>query len=591
VPSAAFLAAVFPHWTGLHLDAVTLADQQLLVDLTSARRSARCPDCQRRSRGAHSWFTRLLAEVPLGVVAVHLRVHARRYRCLNAACPRQTFRERLPDVAPHYQRRTSVLRQRQEAVAFALGGQAGHRLFQSLHWETTGTSRNSLLRLVRRAVIASTDTSDTSEAPVRVLGVDDFAFRRGMRYGAILVDLERHRVVELLPDREAATFATWLAQPQGTQVEVVSRDRGGAFADGARQAAPDATQVADRFHLLQNVGKALDLVLTREQHVLTRVADALSAAPGPPEPTDAPVEEQHADDEDRSLPAREASDLSNSPLLSTVSPAPTTRLEREHAAVAARRRARYDRVVALAGEGDALREIARRARVNRGTVRRYLRAGQYHPCAKPGRRLHDCDAYATYLRARWQEGEHNSAALLAEIRRQGYTGAASTVRQDVRAWRTGPRHPGRRRRAEDAAGAPPPRPRRFSPRQTRWLLLRPVEELDADERAYRHALCEQSTTIAQAHTLVADFGRIVRTRAQADLDPWLQLAAHSQLPELVSFANGIRRDYEAVAAALTSPHSQGQTEGQVNRLKMLKRQTYGRANFDLLRRRVLYHAA
>jgi transposase len=582
VHSASFVATVFPHWTGLHLDAVTLAEQQLIVDLTSARRSARCPNCQRRSRRAHSWFTRLLADVPLGVFAVHLRVHAHRYRCLNAACPRQTFRERLPDVAPHYQRRTPVLRQRQEAVAFALGGQAGHRLLQHLHWQTTGTSRNSLLRLVRRAVIASTDTFGGS---IRVLGVDDFAFRRGMRYGAILVDLERHQVIDLLPDREAATFASWLAQHQGTQVEVVSRDRGGAFADGARQAAPDATQVADRFHLLQNLGKALDLVLTREHDVLTHVADALNAAP---EPTEAPVEEQHADDEAMSLSPREASDLSNGPL---VAPAPTTRLEREHAAVEARRRARYDRVVALAGDGYSLREIARRAQVNRGTVRRYLRAGQYHPCAKPRRRPHDCDAYALYLRARWQEGEHNSATLLAEIRSQGYTGAASTVRQYVRAWRTGPRHPGRRRRAEDAAGAPPPRPRRFSPRQTRWILLRPVEALDADERAYRHALCKESAMIAQAQTLVEDFGRIVRGRARADLDPWLHLAAGSQLPELVSFANGIRRDYEAVAAALTSPHSQGQTEGQVNRLKMLKRQTYGRANFDLLRRRVLYHAA
>jgi transposase len=534
---------------------------------------------------AHSWFTRLLADVPLGVFAVRLRVRARRYRCLNAACPRQTFRERLPDVAPRYQRRTPILRQRQEAVAFALGGQAGHRLLQSLHWETTGTSRNSLLRLVRAAVIASADAVDR---PVRVLGVDDFAFRRGTHYGAILVDLERHRVIDLLPDREAATFATWLAQHQGTQVKVVSRDRGGAFADGARQAVPDATQVADRFHLLQNLGKAMDLVLTREHSVLSRVADALSATSAAPEPTEAAVEEQTADDEASSLPAQETSGRSNSPL---VAPAPTTRLEREHAAVEARRRARFDRIVALAGEGYALREIARRAGVNRGTVRRYLRAGQYHPCAKPRRRPHECDTYASYLRTRWEDGEHNSATLLAAIRSQGYMGAASTVRQYVRGWRTGPRHAGRGRGEEDAAGAPPPRPRHFSPRQTRWILLRPVEDLDAHERAYRHALCQESATIARAQVLVADFGRIVRTRAQADLEPWLQLAACSRLPELVSFANGIRRDEEAVAAALTSPHSQGQTEGQVNRLKMLKRQTYGRANFDLLRRRVLYHAA
>lgn len=213
------------------------------------------------------------------------------------------------------------------------------------------------------------------------------------------------------------------------------------------------------------------------------------------------------------------------------------------------------------------------------------------------RKPHACDTFAGYLRQRWEEGEHNSATLFAEIRAQGYTGAASTIRQYVRAWRTGPRRPGRRRRGEDDASALPPRQRRFSPRQTRWILLRSVEELDEGERTYREALCRESTPIATAQAVAADFARIVRTRgtrgiqALADLDLWLAVAARSRLPEVVSFANGIRRDYAAVAAALTSPHSQGQVEGHVNRLKMLKRQTYGRANFDLLRRRVLYHAA
>ncbi len=136
-----------------------------------------------------------------------------------------------------------------------------------------------------------------------------------------------------------------------------------------------------------------------------------------------------------------------------------------------------------------------------------------------------------------------------------------------------------------------PRERRFSPRQTRWILLRPVDELDANEQAYRQALCQQSAAIATAQALVADFGRIVRARARTELDAWLGAAARSRIAELVSFARGLRRDYDAVAAALRSPYSQGQTEGHVNRLKMLKRQTYGRANFDLLRRRVLYHAA
>ncbi len=193
-----------------------------------------------------------------------------------------------------------------------------------------------------------------------------------------------------------------------------------------------------------------------------------------------------------------------------------TRLEREHAAVEARRQARHARVVALAGEGHSLREVARQVGISCGTVRRYLRAGQYQPCAKHTRRPHACDAFATYLRRRWEEGEHNSAALSVEIQQHGFRGAASTVRQYVRVWRTGPCHPGRRRRADDAAGTPPPRERRFSPRQTRWILVRPVDELDANEQNYRKALSQESPTIATAQALVEDFGRIVRARAHAD---------------------------------------------------------------------------
>jgi transposase len=264
-------------------------------------------------------------------------------------------------------------------------------------------------------------------------------------------------------------------------------------------------------------------------------------------------------------------------------------VERERTAVDDQRRARYDRVVALAAEGHSLREVARRASVSRETVRNYLRAGAYRPCA-PRRRPRTTDHYTTYLRRRWEDGEHNSVVLLHEIQEQGYAGAASTLRQYVRDWRTGPRHPGRRRHGKDGESAPPAR-HRFSPRQTHWTLLRPAEDLNDDERAYREALCQASALIATAQRLVSDFGRMVRTRAVLDLDAWLAEVRHCRIPELVSFVRGVHRDAAAVTAALTSPHSQGQVEGQVNRIKMLKRQMYGRASFDLLRRRVLYNSA
>jgi transposase len=430
-----------------------------------------------------------------------------------------------------------------------------------LQLATSGASRNSLLRLVRQAVLPNYEATGS---PLRILGIDDFAFRRGVRYGAIVVNLEQHRVVDVLANRNASTMAAWLEQHGARSVQIVSRDRGGAFAEAVRQAAPQATQVADRFHILQNLGQALDRILTREHAVLTRTAATLSQAH--PQQSDQTTQDS-----------------------TEVEQHPQTRLERDHAAVEARRQERYARVMALALEGHSLREIARRAGVSRGTVRSYVRAGQYRPCAQQTSRPRSCDAYAAYLRSRWEDGEQNSAILLEEIRAQGYIGAASTVRQYVRAWRTGPRHLGRRRHGEDADGPPPPTPRRFSPRQTRWILLRPPEELTEMERAYRQALCQASPPIALAQALADDFGRMVRSHAAADLSAWLLAARRSRIPELVSFAGGILRDFSAVAAAFTLAHSQGQVEGQVNCLKLLKRQSYGRANLDRLRRRLLYY--
>ncbi len=200
------------------------------------------------------------------------------------------------------------------------------------------------------------------------------------------------------------------------------------------------------------------------------------------------------------------------------------------------------------------------------------------------------DRFEGYLRERWDAGEQNAAALFREIQAQGYRGSASTLREQLSRWRSEPRTPGRRPVALAGQVAPSP-VRTFSARQTRWLLVGAVHEPDAVAIAYTTALLERSPPIRHAQVLVSGFLRLVRERDDAALAGWLMQAHHSGIAEIISFADGIQRDYAAVEAALRLTWSQGQMEGQVHRLKLVKRQMYGRARFDLLRQRVLLSSA
>jgi transposase len=548
-----FLATAFPHVAALHLDALEVDNQQITLVLSSTCSSAQCPDCHSHSHWVHSRYSRTVSDVPVASYAVRLRITARRFYCRHAACRRQTFRERLPTAAPVYQRRTPVLRRHLERVGFALGGQAGQRLLQQLGLGNQGISRNSLLRLVRQADLPGVPTP-------QVLGVDDWSFRRGRTYGTILTDLERHNLVDLLPDRSAKTLAQWLVHHPG--VGVVSRDRAGAYADGVRQGAPAALQVADRFHIMRNATDALEQVLVR-QHRFLRVA-AMDGIPR--------TQEHHPSTAQR--PCR-------------------TRLQEEQEARLARKRTRYEEVQALQAQGYSYRAISRCVGLSRETVTRLARADSLPERRHQPRRPSILDPFAPYLRERWAQGEHNSAQLFAEIREQGFPGGPVLIRQRVARWRLRPGQP------EGAAGAASGdgQPQRFfSPRQTLWLLLNDhvvtqPREMNAREEAYVARLRDVSPTIQQAQDSIGRFRHLLRTRDLAGFREWLPLALRSTVPEVRGFARGLCRDRSAVEAAFVHKWNNGQVEGHVNRLKMLKRQTYGRANFDLLRRRVLYHAA
>ena len=499
----------------------------------------------------------LSAPLPAPAFAVHahagrpflgerviLHLHVRRVVCRVRWGPRTIFAARLPGLVVPFARRTRRLSAHLLRTAFVLGGEGG-----ATHAAAEGApvSARTLLRLIRVAPLPSAGS-------VRVLGVDAWARRKGRSYGPILVNLETDAVIDLLPDRTAETLARWLQHHP--ERAIVSRDRAGAYAEGIRQGAPQAIQVADRFHLHTNISAALERYLTRKHAALRPAAQHSPATVGPA------LDEPPPD--------------AVSPLTSREQP------ERR-----ARRLARYEEVVALRARGASICTIATQVGLGQRTVKRWLQAGHFPERCRRSERPGRVAPCAAYLRARWAEGCHNATQLWQERRARGYTGCYGSVAALVAPWRgTRYRHRGqiKERRPATVEGST------YTPRQVCWLLLKAPDDLTPDEAAYVTRLYHTCPQVALAAALTKECGTVLRARDVDGLDTWLRRAEASGIKELQGGARSLWLDRQAVEAAVRLAWSNGQVEGQVNKLKTTKRAQYGRSTFDLLRRRVL-HAA
>jgi transposase len=548
---------LLPPNADLDLTGIDVEDQLVTLTVCSTRGQALCPVCAVSSSRAHSSYVRTIADLPCCGRAVKVRLRVRRFFCGNTDCPRRTFAERVPTVAAVRARRTGRLAVAQRGLGLALGGEAGARRAHDL---AMGTSPDTLLRLVRQVPTAQ-------GASTVVLGVDDWAWKTGHKYGTILVDLEQHRPIDLLPDRQAETLAAWLRQHPG--VRVISRDRAGAYAEGAAQGAPQATQVADRWHLLQNLREALQRLLDRQHRYLPTVSDKRAEAILVTQPRP-------------SVPQVAQSNVySGAPKLSR---AEQVRQERR-----SRRLARFEEAMALYQQGVSIRTIGRTLQLDRKTVRRYITFGAFPEIARRRPAPSVLDPWKPYLTTRWNAGCHNGMRLFREIREKGYQGSRTLLS----AWIARLRHqnvePVTAESSQELLQVPllPVAKRQLSARQASWLLVRSPEDLDDEEQAALIHMRQASSDLDRAYVLAQEFGQIIREHRHAALDLWLHKGETSLIPELKSFVAGLRRDHPAVEAALKLGWSNGQVEGQVNRLKFLKRSMYGRANFDLLRQRVL----
>jgi transposase len=525
----------------LAIDEIVVDEKKGRVEVTvhSTAEKAECPACGMQSSRIHSWYQRKLTDLPWQGLSVVLTWRTRKFFCRNEDCKQRIFAERLSQVAASYARRTDRINLALRCIAFACGGEGGCRLADRLGM---AISPDSLLREIRRTSI--------SKQPVpRVLGVDDWAFRKGQTYGTILIDMERGIPIELLPDRDAETFKQWLQDHPG--IEIISRDRGDCYVKGATEGAPQAVQVADRFHLTQNLREALSRLLDRSSKQVRSAVDQIVE-----ECNDIPV-----DDGQLSVPANVANSSVASESLASQN-----------------RRELYEAVMALHKQGNSKREIARRLRINRATVRNFV---QSDGCPERAKRRYSSqsDPCADYLWARWNQGCHNVRQLTNEVRAKGFTASYYSIRRRVSKWR----------KSMNATLKPPPkRSAKMSPKQISWLVFKDESQLSEFERSLKAAVFSNCAEIERGWEIACDFLRLFKNRVADGLTRWLENATDPSVPkELQRFAFGIKRDCAAVLAAITLPWNNGQTEGHVNRLKTIKRQMYGRGNFDLLRLRVL----
>lgn len=511
------------HLGGVAVDAVELGGSGIRIRARTTPGLVVCPGCGTASHRVHSRYERRVTDGAIGGRPVEIQLVVRRFRCAEATCGRATFAEQVSGLTFRHGRRTLGTQAALRAIALLLAGRAGARLADHLG---TAASRSTLLRLIRA-------TSISEPATPQVLGVDDFALRKGHVYGTVLVNVETRRPVDLLPSRESDALAAWLRSHPG--VRVICRDRASGYAQGARLGAPDAIHVADRWHIWHNLAEAVERVVTRNAVHLREPATL------PPDPAQF---------------------------------APPTQREDTPARLAARIRERHAAVHALLAEGRGIKQIATQLRLARNTVRRYARAGAAEALMTgqwQAGRPRILDPFRPYLIQRLAEGQTNASRLHEELAARGYRGGGSNLRDYLRPLR---------------AGIAPRRPAPSVRTVAGWITRHP-DKLSPRQREDLTAILQRCPDLAATARHVRAFAVMMRECAGDRLDSWMLAVRQDTLAELRSFVSGIEQDYDAVLAALTQPYSSGVVEGHVNRIKMLKRQMYGRANFDLLRARVL----
>ena len=511
-----------------------ISSDGITLHLHGKRKTAQCPECFKRSDSVHSCRRRRIQHLPCSGQTLWLVFSVRHWYCRNPACSRKIFAESLAPFAGSHQQSSQALQNLQRQLGLIAGGEAGKRA------ATAAGLRCSADTLLRRVI----NTPETKQSGAPHVGIDEWAWHRGHRYGTLIVNLDTHRPLVLLPGRDQRTLATWFRKYP--EIQIVSRDRSGVYATAAREGAPQARQVADRWHLLKNIGDAPERMMYRHIPLIRLVASELSPKKSPdPEP---------------SVPA-----------------ASLRRPERLKQQTRKKRHQRWTEVMALHNKGCSFREISRITGLSRVTVSRWVRSGTFPEMSTRPPKRGLLDPWREWLKEQRESGNYNASRIWREMVARGFTGSETIVRDAVAKWRKGWNPP-----VTTAVRLP------SVSRVSRWLM---PWRITRDEENYASRfislMCEKEPELKIAQQLALEFYRILKTQNKSQLSSWFTRVHESGSAEFRRVAAGMEADAAAICEAISSHWSNGVVEGHVNRLKMLKRQMYGRAGFELLRQRVM----
>lgn len=554
----------------LEVGDVRFEDKRVRVRASSTQMESRCPVCGVASQSVHSHYDRTLGDLPWGGLEVEIFLKVRRFRCGQGDCRRKVFAERFLNGVVSYARRVCRLSEVLGSLGILAGGTGGARISRLTKVKV---SPSTILRRVQRLEIpqnpinpnlaSPTNPTNTTDPPtvITVIGVDDFAFKKRKSYGTVVVNLENRKILDLLPDRTAEGLSAWLkTRPE---IKTISRDRSSEYAKGIAEGAPHAQTVLDRFHLLMNLGEVLERVVQYHQGAIKAAATQLGIRP-----------RKRTSKEER------------------------LREERRKA-----RHQRYQEIRERNGKGDSINHIMRDMGISRTQVRTALRGDELPERHGNRRRDSILDPYRPHLKKRWDEGVRNASQLFREVVAQGFPG----TRKQVYRWAQE-----RREQPFKHKSVPPIQPVQSTqqtqpvlhsaqppvqvPRldevglassQLAWLLRQNSETLNDAERLVLNTLLDSTPQLKVAQTLAHQFQGLFSSKKAEQVEVWLKAAIESGLTEFKTFAIGLQREVIALKAAVTLPWSNGPVEGWVNKIKAIKRQMYGRASFDLLRKRVL----